>query len=138
MKRASLSLACLFVWAGVILASAATDPQSGSSATSGTVRGVVTDPSSAAIPGATVILQNPVSHYNQSATTDAEGKFEFKNVPYNNYHLTILSGGFSAAEKDVEVRSPVPVDAGVTLQLGGAKTSVVVSAEAADLVEANS
>src|ERR1700749_2869301 len=107
MKLASVSLACILLWTGAKLAPAADDPQAGSSSTSGTVRGVVTDPSSAAIPGATVTIQNPVSHYNQSAATDAEGKFEFKNVPFNNYHLTILSGGFSAAEKDVEVRSPV-------------------------------
>ena len=69
------------------------------SANSGTVRGSVADPSGAAIAGATVQMQNPVSHYNQSVQTDATGKFEFDNVPYNNYHSSALMTGFETAEK---------------------------------------
>src|SRR5665213_1811397 len=72
------------------------------SANSGTVRGSVVDPSGAAIVGATVQIQNPVSHYNQSVQTDATGKFEFDNVPFNNYHSSALMTGFETAEKDLD------------------------------------
>ena len=34
-------------------------------------------------------MQNPVSHYTVSVKTDAQGKFEFDNVPFNNYHLVV-------------------------------------------------
>ena len=54
---------------------------------SGTVRGTVLDPSGAVIKGATVEIHNPVSQYDQTAQTDSEGRFEFDNVPLNNYHL---------------------------------------------------
>jgi hypothetical protein len=38
---------------------------------SGTIKGTVLDPSGAAIKSATVAIQNPVSHYQQSIKTDA-------------------------------------------------------------------
>ena len=47
----------------------------------GTVRGTVLDPSGAAIMGAAVEIQNPVSHYNKTTKTDNQGNFEFFNVP---------------------------------------------------------
>ena len=57
--------------------------------------GTVLDPSGAAIRGATVAILNPVSHYQQSVNTDAQGAFEFDNVPFNNYHMTATAAGFS-------------------------------------------
>lgn len=71
---------------------------------SGTVHGSVLDPSGAVIAGTVVTIQNPVSHYVRSATTDAQGKFEFANVPYNNYHLTALAAGFQPATQDINVK----------------------------------
>ena len=53
--------------------------------------GSVLDPSGAAIIGATVEIQNPVSHYQQSVLTNAQGNFEFDNIPYNNYHASATS-----------------------------------------------
>ena len=125
---------CLVLCA--LAAHAAENPQS-SSGTSGTVRGVVADPSGAAVPAATVTMQNLVSHYSQTTKTDSQGKFQFVNVPYNNYHLSVSVAGFTPGEQDANVRSPIPVEANVTLQLGTASTSVVVTADAADLVETN-
>ena len=39
------------------------------------IEGVVTDPTGAVVPGATVEIQNPVSKLERSATTDAGGHF---------------------------------------------------------------
>ncbi len=101
---------------------------------SGTIRGTVLDPSGAAIVGATVTISNPVSHYQQSASTDTQGALAFTNVPYNNYHTTAAASGFQNADQDVEVRSGVPVDLKFTLKIGAATTSVTVEG-AQDLVE---
>ena len=57
---------------------------------SGSVGGTVTDPSGAVVPGATVSIQNPVSKYSRTATTDRAGHFQFPNVPLNPYHLTVV------------------------------------------------
>src|SRR5580658_9550994 len=92
------------------------------SAGSGTVRGVVLDPSGAAVKAAAVVIQNPVSQYIRDAKTDDQGKFEFDNVPYNNYHASVAAPGFGGSEQDLSVRSPVPVDVKFTLQIGTEKT----------------
>src|ERR1700753_71058 len=72
---------------------------------SGLVSGVVTDPSGAVVPGATVSVQNPVSQYSRTATTDKAGHFQFPNVPFNPYHLTVTMAGFNAIAQDLDVSS---------------------------------
>ena len=57
----------------------------------GTIRGTVLDPSGAAIKGATVQIQNPVSRYSQSTQTDGQGNFVFANIPYNPYHVSAVA-----------------------------------------------
>jgi hypothetical protein len=94
----------------------------------------VLDPSGAVIAGAVVTVENPVSHYSRSTATDSQGKFEFANLPYNNYHLTAVAAGFQAAKQDLSVRSAVPMVLAVSLALGEKTQSVTVEA-GADLVE---
>src|SRR5580658_8181586 len=108
-----------------LAASVATYGQS-SGGNSGTVRGTVLDPSGAVIMGATVEIQNPVSHFTQGAMTDSQGNFAFVNIPYNNYHLSVTAAGFESATQDVDVRSPVPVPLKITLTIGAATSSVTV------------
>src|ERR1700743_213909 len=103
-------------------------------ATSGSVRGAVVDPSGAAIAGATIEIQNPVSHYDQIAKTDNQGNFVFNNVPFNNYHTTAAASGFQTGQQDIDLRSSVPLDVKFSLAVGAAATSVTVEA-GADLVE---
>ena len=76
----------------------------------GTIRGSVLDPSGAAIKGATVQIQNPVSGYSQNTQTDGQGNFVFANIPYNPYHVSAIAAGFESAEQDVDVRSSITVE----------------------------
>jgi Carboxypeptidase regulatory-like domain len=103
--------------------------------TSGTIEGTVLDPSGAVVMGATVEIQNPVSGYAQSAATDASGRFEFSNVPFNPYHLTVTRKGFQPAVQDVDVRSGLPVRLKIALQLASVATNVTVTTQANDLIE---
>jgi hypothetical protein len=100
--------------------------------TSGTITGIVSDPTGAVIPGATVKIQNPVSQYERSTTTDAKGNFQFGNVPYNSYHMTTEMRGFSTSVQDVAVQASAPVTKLVTLTVGTAATTIQVTGE--DLV----
>src|ERR1700733_7863084 len=104
------------------------------SAGSGTVRGSVTDPSGAVIPGATVEIQNPVSRYDRTVQSDAQGAFQFENVPFNNYPLSATATGFQGDEQDINVRSPLAVEVKFPLKVGAANANVTVTA-AADLLE---
>jgi hypothetical protein len=103
----------------------------------GTIRGSVLDPSGAAIKGATVQIQNPVSHYSQSTKTDGQGNFVFANIPYNPYHVSTATPGFAGAEQDVDVRSAIPTELKISLAIGTATQSVDVVA-AGDLLETDS
>ncbi|HUA16909.1 MAG TPA: TonB-dependent receptor [Verrucomicrobiae bacterium] len=104
----------------------------------GSVNGTVVDSTGAVVPNATVEIRNPVSGFDRSTTTDSSGKFQFTNVPFNPYHLTVTASGFSSYVHDVELRSSVPVTVPVKLQVAGATTAVTVEAEAGDLIENDS
>jgi Carboxypeptidase regulatory-like domain len=101
---------------------------------SGTIIGTVTDPTGAVVPGASVSIQNPVSQYLRTAVTDKTGQYQFSNIPFNPYHLTVSASGFSPVAQDVEVRSTVPVTAAITLKVGGASSTVMVEGSE-DLLE---
>src|SRR5262245_11207174 len=119
--------------AGLLLLSTSGFPQSPGSA--GTIEGTVADPSGAAIAGATATIVNLISGFNRTAQTDTAGVFRFRNLPPNSYHLTVIAPGFAAADRDVAVRSAVPVTLTFSLVLAGAHASVTVEAEGADLLE---
>ncbi|MGC2497320.1 MAG: carboxypeptidase regulatory-like domain-containing protein [Acidobacteriaceae bacterium] len=99
----------------------------------GSITGTVTDPSGAVVPGAVVTIQNPVSQYLRKTTSDAAGHFQFTNVPFNPYHMTVTKTGFGAFVQDVDVRSNVAVTEPVKLQVGTAATTIEVTGE--DLLE---
>ena len=99
---------------------------------SGTVTGTVSDPTGAVVSAATVTIENPVSQYERTATTDNTGQFQFANVPYNSYHMTVTASGFGTYVHDVDVKSTTPVTVPVTMVLGTAATTVQVMGE--DLV----
>ena len=100
--------------------------------TSGTITGTVSDPSGAVVPIATVEIQNPVSQYQRTVTTDNAGDFQFSNVPYNSYHPTVNAKGFNPFVHDVRVQSSTPVTVPVSLSVGTTATTVQVTEE--DLV----
>jgi Carboxypeptidase regulatory-like domain/TonB-dependent Receptor Plug Domain len=108
-----------------------------SAANSGTISGMITDPSGAAVPGAAVSITNPVSEYARTATTDSAGHYRFPNVPFNPYHLTVTMTGFASAAKDLDVRSVVPVNVSISLKVGAASSTVTVEG-GEDLVENDS
>ncbi len=132
MRTSRLAFSLVFLVA-CLASPVATFAQS-SSANAGTVRGSVLDPSGAVIKGATVQIQNPVSRYDKSVETDAQGNFEFDNVPFNNYHLSASAKGFQGGEQDVNVRSPLAVEAKISVKIGEATTSLTVTS-GTDLVE---
>jgi carboxypeptidase family protein len=108
------------------------------SLTSGTLAGKVTDSTGAVIPGAKVEIQNPVSGFKQSTTTDSSGNFSFSNIPFNPYHVTATATGFQRTEEDVNLRSSVPYSLPITLQIAGTSETVNVEATGQDLVENDS
>ncbi len=98
------------------------------------INGTVLDPTGAVVVNATVRIHNPVSGYDRATTTDTAGRFSFTNVPLNPYHMTVTASGFAPYAQDVELRSNVPLEVPITLQVSVSTTNVTVEA-AGDLLE---
>ncbi len=103
--------------------------------TAGTVHGVITDPARAVVPGALVEIHNPVTGYDRTAKTDDGGEFQFADVPFNPYHLNVSAPGFQIAQRDVDVRTSVPIDLKITLRIATTTTTVTVESHAQDILE---
>jgi hypothetical protein len=121
-----------FLIATFFLAAPSTFAQSAGS--SGTITGAVVDSSSAAIPGATVVLQNSVSGFSRTLKSDASGLYQITNIPFNPYRVFISSPGFGTADLRVIIRSTVPTVLNATLQVAANGEEVTVQA-GGDLVE---
>jgi hypothetical protein len=102
---------------------------------SGEIRGTVTDSSGAVVPGATIEIHNPITGYQQTATTNETGAYRLPNVPFNHYHMTVSGKGFPQQARDVDVRSSVPLQANYALKLGTVNYEVDVEAGAEDVIE---
>lgn len=105
--------------------------------TGGSVHGTITDPTGAAISGATVELVNPVSGVHRTATTDAAGSFSIVNVPFQSYHLAVSAPGFDAEHSDLKILTPVPVEMNLSLPVATSSTTVTVSTDSGDLLSGN-
>src|SRR5437870_11028942 len=127
----SLRISVAFVL-GLVLFLAA-GPAKAQLGNSGSIEGVVKDPSGGVVAGATVEISYAVSGLHREITTESDGSFKFTNVPFNSYHLVVSAGGFASYAQDVDVRSAVPTTVQVGLKMGTAVQTVNV--EAKDLVE---
>lgn len=118
------TLFAAFVLAFFALGSANLQAQDNSSLT-----GVVTDPSGASVPDASVTLANASIGYTQTKTTNGIGVYEFSNVPpASGYSLTVTKVGFSTVTLDkiiLNVGNKETRDA--QLQLGDTKVSIEVT-----------
>src|SRR5437762_509499 len=113
-----------FLW--IILAALPSSAQS--LGNTGTIEGMVVDPSGAVVAAANVTLHNPVSGYTQLVKTASDGSFKLSNIPPNPYHLEVKASGFSDFSQDVTIRSSVPIQIKASLTLAGASTTVHVEA----------
>jgi Carboxypeptidase regulatory-like domain/TonB-dependent Receptor Plug Domain len=115
----------------LIFAALAATAQGGNA---GAIRGTVTDPSGAVIPGATVHLTNSASGVDRSVISDGSGDFVFDNVTFNNYQIAIAANGFAPQRKAVEIHSAVGTSVKLVLQIATADQTVTVEGSAGDLV----
>ena len=120
----------------LVLLSAALQ-SSAQSGNSGQVRGTVSDPSGAVIPGATVRLVNAVSGLDRTVSTDDTGQFEFSNIPFHPYKISVTANGFATLRQSVELRSGIGTSLKLVLQIAAADSTVTVEA-GGDLVETDS
>ena len=96
----------------------------------GSIVGNVTDSTGAAVPGATVTIEQAETKLTRELVADAAGAYHFTAVPSGTYSVTVTMNGFrSFSRKDVPVtlNSVARVDA--KLDVGQLAETVSVSAE---------
>ena len=103
--------------------------------TTGTIRGSVTDPSGALVPGASVTAAQSDTHVTRTVTTNESGDYEFPALPVGRYTVSVQALGFKLARHtEIDVRLGHVTAVNVKLELG--PVAQVVSAEAsAPLIE---
>ena len=83
--------------------------------TFGSITGVVTDPSGAAVPQATVVATNQATNFTRRQTTSTMGVFTIADLVPGTYIVRVDTGGFAPSEKRDVVLSANHV---VTADLG--------------------
>ncbi len=101
---------------------------------SGSIRGQVTDPSGAAVAGATVLLLPADGSANSTATTNRDGIYEVRNLPAGKYSVQVFASGFAQSEsKDVAVTAGSVATVNAKLSIQQQEEKVVVSDSGAQL-----
>jgi len=100
------------------------------------LRGLVTDPSGAIVPGATVTARSAATGIERTSTTNDEGSYQFFALPPGEYEISAEAATFkrtvvSAVRLTVGQSAELPIK----LEIGAQDAVVNVSGENVDLVE---
>jgi hypothetical protein len=101
----------------------------GQATNAGDIRGSVTDPSGALIPGVTVLVLNVDTGVSKEYTTNNDGLYDTSSIVTGSYKVTFSKGGFEQL-----VRGPISLQVGFTtvnalMQIGATTQTVEVSAD---------
>lgn len=106
----------------------AAGPLAAQTANSGTVIGVILDPSGAAIPGAPVLLRDQATQQVRATISNRHGRYSFIGVNPGEYTVTANAKGFRTAQQSnltVEVGKSYAIN--LKLQVGAANQTVEVN-----------
>jgi hypothetical protein len=107
----------------------------GQSATS--LRGQVTDPSGAAVAGASVRAQRAATNLTREVSSNADGFYEMQQLPPGNYSARASAKGFAATQQNgVELLVNVPATVDFRLEIATASEVIQVAEANAPMVNA--
>jgi hypothetical protein len=97
----------------------------------GTIKGSVTDPTGAIVPGAKIQVVQVSTNSTTESVTDSQGLYNLPNLPAATYRVTASQQGFKTAVREpVEVRPTVQVQVDFKLDVGAVSETVEVTSEA--------
>ena len=99
-------------------------------AQSSSLRGIVTDPTGAAIPAAAVTLNDAASGFLRTAVSGADGVYLFAQTPPGTYRLLAEKPGFTPVSRTgVELLVNTPASIDLRMEVGASTQAVDVTAE---------
>ncbi len=105
----------------------------------GTILGTVSDPSGAAVAGASVTVKNQDTGILRSTQTMPDGEYRVPELAIGTYTVTVEMPGFQTAiTRDVKVDVASQVRADVTLKTGQVSQRIEVSGESLSQIETTS
>ena len=114
----------------LLLASFLTLPAAAQSVTSGDIVGIVTDPSGALVPNATITVKSSETGATTSTKTNAQGGYRVSFLKPGPYTVSVEATGFKATSYGTTVAIGQVSTLNVTMSLGQESTTVEVSGEA--------
>jgi hypothetical protein len=110
-----------------------------SQASFSSLRGTITDPSGAVIPGATVTIVNKGTSLQSTQTANGSGEYQFQQVVPGTYVLTANGSGFGSQSKqaDLLVNQPATVNFKLTVQSTAVTVDVSSEAETLNTTDAS-
>lgn len=94
---------------------------------SGDIAGIVTDPSGAAIPNATVTVKNVQTDQTQTAISSGSGNYRVAALRPGTYKISITAAGFETSTLQVAVSAGVVAAGDAKLTVGKGTTTVEVT-----------
>jgi len=140
VKRFSHSTPRVFLFVAFLALAVFLVPHSlfAQTASTGTVEGVVTDPSGAAVVEAGVNLVDTSTGISRAAATNESGRFFYANVVPGKYALTITKSGFRVLKfTDQIVNISTNLTLNAKLELGAASETIEVTTSGSDLQTLN-
>src|SRR5580700_3238907 len=103
----------------------------GQAGTTGSINGIVTDHSGAALPGATVTATGTTLVGEEVQVTGEQGLYRFPTLPPGVYKITFTAPGFATVIHDaITINSGFAAEINVELNVATQQQTVVVSSEA--------
>ncbi|HUP41143.1 MAG TPA: carboxypeptidase-like regulatory domain-containing protein, partial [Vicinamibacterales bacterium] len=90
------------------------------------LRGVVRDAQGLPLPTADVRLTKRLTALERATTTSDHGAFQVSNIPLDTYELRVEFPGFAPHVRQIDLRTNVPVEIEVVLDVAAQSTSVTV------------
>lgn len=101
----------------------------------GSVRGRITDPSGAAVPGAAVVVQGEATGTTRTTTSDAVGSYSVQDLNPEKYTITVTEQGFKKyVAKGVAVLVASSTNLDVRLEVGTIAQEITVESQSAPLM----
>jgi len=126
-RRCEFLVGRLLVVAALLFVTATAFAQS--QITTGAMEGTVSDPTGAAIVGATVVIKHVATGVERTLTTDEAGRFVAPVLPVGDYQITVSATGFTTLiSRGYSLALGQTVVVRITLQIGTVTQTVTVEA----------
>jgi hypothetical protein len=128
----------IWEFALVLLLSIATASSFAQNATT-SLRGTVTDPTGAVVPGATVTLLDSATGQRFVATSKASGEYQLAQIPPAKYNISVTASGFGNQSKVAEllVDQPATINFALSMQTNNVIVDVTAAAQTLNTSDAS-